>query len=146
MDSILESAWRNHEKPFQEETLAHENLIPISTLCLILLTIVDYCENLYSNCRLYSFDDWHAHDGYITSCQVTNFHDLHRAFESDTTLHNSMQGDDFVYKAIYPDTRDFLLRYYVSEIEKMTLNIHLDYGAISLSQVVILTYLELQKD
>lgn len=118
MDSILESAWKSHKKPFHEKTLVHENPIPIPTLRLMLFSVINYCENVYPNRTLYTFDDWHEHDGYITSCQMTDFHDLRLTLESDNVLHDSMQGDDFVYKAIYPATQDFLLRYYIFEIGK----------------------------
>jgi hypothetical protein len=65
VDTILERAWKNQEKPFHENTLALKDLIPISVLRPILHSVINYYESLYPHCKLYSLDDWHQHDGYV---------------------------------------------------------------------------------
>lgn len=58
MNQILEIAWEQYEKPFHAETIVPDDLIPISTLRQILISIVGHCELYYPSdyCTLYKFD------------------------------------------------------------------------------------------
>jgi hypothetical protein len=113
MDRIMEIAWKQQEKPFHAETIIPDDLIPISTLRLILRSILGHCEMYYpsSYCTLYGFDDWHEHDGYVTERHLTTFQDLRAVLESDELLYQSRHRDCYVYRAVYPDSMDFLFRY-----------------------------------
>jgi hypothetical protein len=113
MDRILEIAWKQKEKPFHAETIVSDDLIPISILRQILISIVGHCELYYPSdyCALYKFDDWHEHDGHMPDRHLTTFQDLRSGLESDESLYQLRHQDRYVYSAFYPDSLDFLCRY-----------------------------------
>ena len=60
---------------------------------------------------LYTFDDWHQHDGYVTERRVMDWAALVAVARNADALIASRQGDTDVHRSFYPDDLSFLLRY-----------------------------------
>ncbi|WP_133239336.1 hypothetical protein [Microvirga sp. KLBC 81] len=110
MDTTLEALWRTGKKPF-ELTLHADDLLPIKQLQEALSEIVGILKKIYSNQAMNYFDDWHEHDGYVTSSSPTTWEELERIISSEEILYAERNGDTYVNSAYYPASCDFLLRF-----------------------------------
>jgi hypothetical protein len=78
-----------------------------------LLPIVARLRLSYPNVALLEVEDWHEHDGYITSPGPSCWTALQRSLESDATLYAARHADTYVRRAFYPAGDHFLLRFYL---------------------------------
>ena len=113
MDSYLTNSWKEKVSPFNGEILFCDDLLPIKSLHLILINIVVDLKENFLDKLLIKCDDWHEHDGFISTSSQTDWRETGALFESEMTLYNSRHRDTFVRKAIYTQSGDFLLRYYI---------------------------------
>jgi len=110
MTEQLEKAWKASSKPFHNETIYTEDLVPIGALQVFVSSIVRHIEMYYGGNSLFLFDDWHAHDGFIVPAAPVSIRVLVDHVATEDSLYQWRQGDFEVYRSIYPDTFDFLLR------------------------------------
>jgi hypothetical protein len=110
MTEELEKAWKASSKPFHNETIYSEDLVPIDTLQAFTSSIVRHIDIYYPGRSLFLFDDWHAHDGYIVPARPVSIGELAEHVATADSLYKWRQGDFEVYRSVYPDTFDFLLR------------------------------------
>lgn len=74
-------------------------------------SVLDHIAQYYLTSQLFALEDWHEHDGFIVSAMRTALDDIRtqvRTAESYITFHSD---DTAVYREIYPESLDFLLRY-----------------------------------
>jgi hypothetical protein len=110
MTEQLEKAWKSSSKPFHSETIYTENLVPAGALQAFVNSIVRHIDLYYPGNALFLFDDWHAHDGFIVPATPVSMRELAEHVAAPDSLYKWRQGDFEVYRSIYPDTFDFLLR------------------------------------
>lgn len=114
MDALMDSAWRGAAPPFGGETL-HVGPLPLSELQRLLAAAVAELRSVFGECPLHSFEDWHEHDGYVTTAVLADWNDLSALVEAVDTLYAGRCSDDFVQRAYYDEDRNFILRIWVPE-------------------------------
>ncbi len=62
---------------------------------------------------LRTLDDWHEHDGYVSTCSVVDWTELERLVSTETSMTASRQGDAYVRRAFYPNDATWLFRFYL---------------------------------
>ncbi len=110
MTEELEKAWRSSAKPFHNDTVYTEEPVPITALQPLVRSILQHISFCYCGRSLFLFDDWHADDGFIVSATPVSIGELAGHVAKVESLYNWRQGDFEVYRAIYPQGFDFLLR------------------------------------
>ena len=113
MTEQLEVAWKTSSQPFHNETVYTEEFAPIDALQPFLKTIAAYIELSYPSALLFTLDDWHEHDGFIVPSTPLAMSDLAQHFTSTNSLYNWRSGESAVYRSVYPQTLDFLLRVHI---------------------------------
>ena len=116
MDATLERLRKSGKKPFHERTLFCADDVPIATLRPLMLSLFQHIETHYPAAQLHRFDDWLQHDGRISERRPATVAELKTELSSVESLYRSRQGNDQVWTAIYPESEDFLLRYYLWDI------------------------------
>ncbi len=99
--------------PFNGHTLSPEGMMPIDKLRTLLVALIHGLQPLYCDQTLFSFDDWHQHDGYIAERQVTSWDELFAKTANTESFVASGASDTYVRRAFYPADHSFLLRYYI---------------------------------
>jgi hypothetical protein len=115
MNTELEKRWKEGKKPFDGKVLSLEDFFVLPELLEFLKTISMVLKQRYSNLGLFILDDWHEHDGYLTSANECSWKLIDEILSSKKSLYNSRPGDTFVRKAIFPENLEFLFRYYVMD-------------------------------
>lgn len=115
MNTELEKRWKEGKKPFNGNVLVLEDFFVLPELLECLKTISIVLKRHYSDSGLFMFDDWHEHDGYVTTASEYSWAMIDNILRSGKSLYHSRAGDTCVRKAIYPDNMEFLLRYYVMD-------------------------------
>jgi hypothetical protein len=113
MDQHLDARWRARQSPFDGEILYVDDLIPIGALRMALVSVVAVLRQHFQTRDLYTLPDWHEHDGYLSSRQMTTWYALEQVLASEQSLYDSRPGDTFVRQIYYPRDNAFLLRIYV---------------------------------
>jgi hypothetical protein len=113
----MNQRWQSGLSPFDGDILFTDDPISVQDLQAILLVIVPELEVDYAAQNLYTFDDWHQHDGYVTERRPTEWSSLAAVAQSADALIASRQGDTDVHRSFYPEDLSFLLRYDVSDEE-----------------------------
>jgi hypothetical protein len=117
VDAILNQRWQGGLSPFDGDCLRADDLISVADLGSLLAAIVPALQRDYASQELYTFDDWHQHDGYVTERRGTEWASLSGAAQSRATLIASRQGDTYVHRSFYPEDLSFLLRYDIADEE-----------------------------
>src|SRR5882762_684367 len=110
MTQQLQEAWKVSSKPFHDRTVYIEDLVRIEPLQKIVSSVVRHIELYYASNSLFLFDDWHAHDGYITTPKPLTIAELVEHAATADSLYKWRHGDFAVHRSVYPETFDFLLR------------------------------------
>lgn len=111
MDCTLEPLWQTGEKPFHGKTIYPADDVFVRDAIVAIPSALDHIAQNYPTDRLFAFDDWHEHDGFVVSSKPTTL-DAIREQVTTPDSYVSNHSDDFaVYRAIYPDSLAFLLRY-----------------------------------
>jgi hypothetical protein len=113
MDKELQKDWQKKSQPFDGEVLSLSDLVEISVLREGLQAVVSVLRSRFESSLLKGFEDWHEHDGYVTESNSVSWDQLLETIQNDQVLYQSQQGDTFVRRAFYPDSKEFLLRYYI---------------------------------
>lgn len=111
MDAILEPLWKSGEKPFHGETAYPLDDVFVRDAIIAIPSALDHIAQYYPANELFAFDDWHEHDGFIVPAKRTKLDDLRRQVATPENYLKSHSDDHAVYRSIYPDSLDFLLRY-----------------------------------
>jgi hypothetical protein len=107
--------WQTALPPFDGECIVTGESVSVEELRAILGVVVPELETGHAGQALYTFDDWHQHDGYINQRRVTDWGALAAVIRSADALIASRHGDDYVHRSFYPEDLSFLLRYDVSD-------------------------------
>jgi hypothetical protein len=113
----MNQRWQTGLSPFDGDILFSDDPISVQDLQAILAVIVQELEVNYATQNLYTFDDWHEHDGYVTERRPTEWSSLAAVAQSADALIASRQGDTYVHRSYYPKNLSFLLRYDVFDEE-----------------------------
>jgi len=117
VDALLNQRWQSGLTPFNGDCLRTDDLISVAELASLLSAIVPVLQGDYAAQDLYTFDDWHQHDGYVTERRQTEWSSLSAAAQNREALLASRQGDSYVRRSYYPQDLSFLLRYDVPDEE-----------------------------
>lgn len=115
MDALLNLRWQSGLSPFDGDCLVTADVITVGELGRLLDVTLPELERAYAGQTLYTFDDWHQHDGFVTERRVTEWHALLAVARSADVLIASRQGDTYVHRSFYPEDFAFLLRYDVPD-------------------------------
>lgn len=108
----LQNRWQTARAPFNESVLLTTDLLPLSLLRTVTFNLV---EKLLTADALLAFEDWHEHDGYLTSAKQTARTRLTTMLSTDATLLNARSGEAYVHLGFLPLDHAWLLRIYVLE-------------------------------
>jgi hypothetical protein len=111
MDAILEPLWRAGEKPFHGTTIFPTENVYVRDAVVAMSSAYDHIALYYPSARLFALEDWHEHDGYISPSKPTSLAELREQVGSPESYVRSHSDDSAVYRAIYPESLDFVLRY-----------------------------------
>ena len=111
----MNQRWQSGLFPFDGDCLVTDDAVTVEELLEFLAVIVPELERECAGQALYSFDDWHQHDGYVTERRVINWGELAAVARSADVLIASRQGDTYVRRSFYPEDLSFLLRYDVPD-------------------------------
>lgn len=118
MTEQLEKSWKDSQKPFHDETIYTDDLVPIGALRQLVSSILGHIEQHYRGNPLFLFDDWHAHDGFVVEAAPVSIKELRGHVETTESLYDWRHGDHEVHRAIYPDTLEFLLRVQILDADE----------------------------
>jgi hypothetical protein len=117
VDALMNQRWQSGLSPFDGDCLVTDDLISVEELRQLLDVILLELESGFAAQTLYTFDDWHQHDGYVTDRHVIEWATLAAVARSPDALIAARQGDTYVHRSFYPEDYAFLLRYDVSDEE-----------------------------
>lgn len=132
MDRELEQRWRTACRPFDEAILRHEDLLPLSRLRADAEAVVKLLASQTLIHSLRTLDDWHEHDGYITTYSVVDWAELERVVSTEASMFASRQGEDHVRRAFYPEDATWLFRFYLLDQDEDELHPGI-WGTLDLS-------------
>lgn len=112
VDRLAESLWRSGRAPFDGLTLA-TGLLPTPRLRLAASTLVSLLRPGFARTSLRTAEDWHEHDGYVTSATPATWEELAAAVADDDALVRWSPGDDRVRRAWLAGDGSFYLRWFV---------------------------------
>lgn len=115
MDEVMNQRWHQTLSPFDGDCLLTFEAVTVAQLQQLMSTLLTGLKTIYAKQTLYTFDDWHQHDGFVTERQVMDWMVLQAVCESEAAMIASRQGDTYVHRAFYPEDHGFLLRYDVSD-------------------------------
>jgi hypothetical protein len=119
MDEYLDDAWQSGEPPFHGATVRNEGPLTLPQLRAVLTTIVDSLERRYGRgAKLLFLEDWHEHDGFRHDGARIEWAALRAMLADERRLLNTQHGDFNVYRAVYPVSAEWLLRWYIGGDEE----------------------------
>jgi hypothetical protein len=113
----MNQRWKNGLSPFDGDCILADDVVTVEELRELLASVIPELERQCAGQSLYTFDDWHQHDGYVTERRVITWGDLATVARSADVLVASRQGDAYVHRSFYPEDFAFLLRYDVPDEE-----------------------------
>jgi hypothetical protein len=117
VDAFMNQRWQSGLSPFDGDCLVTDDLISVEELRQLLGVILPELERCFAAQTLYTFDDWHQHDGYVTERRVIEWGALAAVARNADALIASRRGDTYVHRSFYTEDYAFLLRYDVSDEE-----------------------------
>jgi hypothetical protein len=85
-------------------------MIPVKDLRALLAVVLAELKVDLATETVYTFDDWHQHDGYVTDRRLTEWSFLDALGQNTDALIVARQGDRYVHRSFYPEELSFLLR------------------------------------
>lgn len=110
MDQQTEQRWRDLAPPFDGLTLWTTPL-PTADLRRAIAAIVAVLEGYVDRPRLLTAEDWHEHDGYMSTADDVPWSQLLAALTSDDALRGASPEDDQVRRAWFAADDSFYLRW-----------------------------------
>ena len=111
MDALLNQRWIDGLSPFNGDCFHTVDLISIDELMSLLAVILPPLVQDHGTQTLYTFADWHQHDGIVTERQVIEWSSLAILSQNVKALLASGYGDTYVHRSYYSEDLTFLLRY-----------------------------------
>ena len=111
----MNQRWQSGLSPFDGDCLISDDVLSVEELRELLANVVPELESHYASLVLYTFDDWHQHDGFVTERCATAWADLAAVSVTRRCLIASRQDDTYVHRSFYPEDFAFLLRYDVPD-------------------------------
>ena len=116
MDEYLDDAWQSADPPFDGLTLRNEAALSPKQLLEVLEAIVVNLEHQYGRGqRLLDLQDWHEHDGFRREGTVASFASVRKMIETEPRLLATRTDEDRVYRAVYPTSGEWLLRWHIGD-------------------------------
>lgn len=117
MDSVLEHCWKEGVAPFDGATIfdASEGEISLIKLRQSTLAVINILEAQFPQAALLVLDDWHEHDGFISSSKESTWPEIRTRLINDEAFLYFKTDDFQVAKAVYPKGMQFYLRIYIDE-------------------------------
>lgn len=119
VDSEYERRWMEGETPFDGLTMSTQDYIPVGVLRRALRTIVFHLQRRWGEADLFSLHDWHFHDSYVSTEKPIAWAEILAIVSTDENVIDASPGDDQVFLGIFPEDRDWYLRFYVPEIDDL---------------------------
>jgi hypothetical protein len=115
LDAFLHQAWTTARPPFARSTLRPAGTVALEELSGVLREVVRILQQRFGDCALLRNDDWHEHDGYMTSSAPTDWKWLADLVASAESLYEKRPTDDFVRITVYDASGGFCLRVWIPE-------------------------------
>jgi hypothetical protein len=116
MDEYLDQAWKDAEPPFDGETVSNRSPLTLRQLGSVRETIVAVVEKQYGRgMKLLSMADSHERDGFRQEATAIELIDLRRMIGTDDRLRQTRTGEPGVYRAVYPVSAEWLLRWQIDD-------------------------------
>jgi hypothetical protein len=116
MDEYLDDAWQNGDPPFHGSTLRNDRPITLPQLRAVLTAVVDSLERRFGRgATLLWLEDWHEHDGFRHNGARIEGPALRTTLSDDRRLLNTRHGGFNVYRAVYPVSAEWLLRWLIGD-------------------------------
>jgi hypothetical protein len=110
MDQEFDRRWRAALPPFDGMILSMERPLPLSRLQPLLQTAALCLHHEWRTEELLTLQDWHEHDGYVTTAATTRWDELLRIVSSHDHLPETCTGETYVSTAYFPGSRAFYFR------------------------------------
>jgi len=101
--------WRSGAEPFDGEVVTSGTDKSVGTLLSALAYLIRLADDTGET--LFIYDDWHEHDGYITEPRKIELASLRCMVKDRESVVASIQGDDEVRTAVYPESLSWLMRW-----------------------------------
>jgi hypothetical protein len=112
----MNQRWQTGLSPFDGDCLVViDDVLSVEDLRSLLAVVVRELKGQYDAQALYTFDDWHQHDGYVTERRAMDWRELEAVSQTGDALIASRQGDTYVHRSFYPEDFAFFLRYDVPD-------------------------------
>ncbi len=113
MTPELQERLQESKAPFDGWCIHNADELSLSQLRQILAVTMPLLEPSYPN--IFSFHDWHEHDGFVLEAKPETWNSLREQASTDRALFDSRASDFAVRVAVYSPTFDWLLRYNVDD-------------------------------
>lgn len=112
VDELAESLWRSGQPPFNGTTLV-TTLVELPRLRAVIRALSVVLRARFPTvAALQTAEDWHEHDGYITSGAAARWEDLAAALETDDAFAGWTPDDEYVRRAWLAADSTFYLRWF----------------------------------
>jgi hypothetical protein len=115
VDALMNQRWQAGLSPFDGDCLTADEPISVEDLRELLEAILPELKEETAAQTVYTFDDWHQHDGFVTNRRMAEWSLLESLAESTNALIASRKGDCYVHRSFYPEDLSFLLRVDVAD-------------------------------
>ncbi len=112
MDQEFERRWQEARAPFAQGVV-ESDFMRLPSLRRVLVALADLLE-VGAEAGLSRLDDWHEHDGYITTAKPTSWRDVRAALSEDDRLLAFASDDTFVRVGLFPGDRSWYLRFCIT--------------------------------
>ncbi|MBQ4838545.1 MULTISPECIES: hypothetical protein [Pseudoalteromonas] len=109
MTPDLEKRWKAGDKPFDGEILTSATDSSMETLLKVMKYFMDMVVDPSE--KIFLYDDWHEHDGFITNSKILSVDVLKSKINSSEALKASTHGDYEVRTAVYSESNNWLMRW-----------------------------------
>jgi hypothetical protein len=97
--------------PFDGRTVSSESEGSIETLRAALLAVFEVLHGGWGDRELLWFADWIWHDDYLGEASPMTWERVRLALSSDEALIGTCQDNDHVFTAVFPESREWYLRF-----------------------------------
>lgn len=111
MTPDLEQRWKQAQMPFDGKIVTSG----VDSSMQTLLKALEYFTKLLdaNPQNFYLYHDWHEHDGYLTQAKPISSIKLKNMVANEQSLRASMNGEAEVRTAVYPQSNEWLMRWYI---------------------------------
>lgn len=109
MTPDLEKRWKAGDKPFDGEIVTSATDSSKETILKVMSIFINVVVTPSE--KLFIFDDWHEHDGFITEAKEISLEDLKSKTADVNALKASTHGGYEVRTSVYSTSNDWLMRW-----------------------------------